>query len=154
MATFTQRLAAGLHLGRLPAAQRVQLESEGRLLYLAEGIWETAILRRYRAPGAFSWRQRFGNIGYFVLSEHRLVARAKGGHEIDVNMAYDDPPFQKLTFAIQPKYLSLTFDPSTQNPQASGQIEIRLHLPDVDMAAEILERAGAQMESREDEPER
>jgi hypothetical protein len=132
MATFTQKVAARLRLGRLPAA---------------EGIWETAIFRHYRAPQVYCRYRRMGFIGYFALSERRLIARAKGYHEIDVNVAYDEPRFQKLTFAVQPRYLSLAFDASLQSPEASGQIEIRLHLPDAATAAQILEQAGAHLES-------
>ncbi len=147
MATFLQKLAARLRLGQLPEALRAQLESEGRLLYLAEGIMETAIFRRYRAPGAYSWRRRAVFIGYFALSERRLVAKAKAYHEINVNVAYDDPRFKAMTFTVRPKYLALAFDASAQSAQASGQLEVRLHLPDVATAARILERAGTQVVS-------
>jgi hypothetical protein len=148
MATFTQRLAGTFGLGRLPGAQRVQLESEGRLLYLAEGIWETAILRDYqhhRFPQAYCLACRMGFIGYFALSERRLVAKAKAYNKIDVNVAYEEPRFKAMTFTIRPKYLALTFDASAQSPEDSGQLEVRLHLPDIALAAKILKRAGARM---------
>lgn len=147
MATFLQKLAAKLRLGRLPETVRAQLESEGRILYLAEGIMETAIWRRYRAPGACILARRMAFIGYFALSERRLVAKAKRFHEINVNVAYDDPRFKAMTFTIRPKYLALAFDASAQGPQASGQIEVRLHLPDNAAATKILEQAGAQIVS-------
>jgi hypothetical protein len=147
MGTFLQKLATGLHLGRLPARVRTQLESEGGILYLAEGIWETAILRHYRAPGAYCRHRRMGFIGYFALSERRLIAKARAYHEINVNVAYEEPRFKAMTFAVRPKYLAVAFDASAQSPEASGQIEIRLHLPEVDLAAQILARAGAHMES-------
>jgi hypothetical protein len=147
MATFLQRLATRLRLGQLPEAVRTQLESEGRLLYLAEGIMETAIFRGYRAPGVYSWRRKALFIGYFALSERRLVAKAKRFHEINVDVAYDDPRFKKMTFTVRPEYLSLAFDASTQSSQASGQLEVRLHLPDIMTAARILEQAGAQIVS-------
>jgi hypothetical protein len=150
MATFTQKLAGTFRLGRLPEAQRVQLESEGRLLYLAEGIWETAIFQRYRHyrfPQAYCLHRRMGFIGYFALSERRLIAKAKAYNEINVNVAYDDPRFQALMFTVRPKYLALTFDASAQSPEDSGQLEIRLHLADIATAVKILEQAGARMES-------
>lgn len=150
MATFTQRLAGTFGLGRLPEAQRVQLESEDRLRYLAEGIWETAILRDYRHcrfPQAYCLARRMGFIGYFALSERRLIAKAKAYNEINVNVAYEEPRFKAMTFTVRPKYLALTFDASAQSSEDSGQIEIRLHLPDIAFAAKILEQAGAQMES-------
>jgi hypothetical protein len=145
MSLIIQKLTARLGLGQLPEALRDQLESEGRILYLAEGILETALFRNYRAPSVYSSHRRMAFIGYFALSERRMVARAKGYHQIDVNMAYDDPRFQKITFAVRPKFLSLAFDASTQNAQASGQVEVRLHLPDIAAAARMLEQAGARM---------
>jgi hypothetical protein len=147
MGTLLQRLTGGLHLGQLPGTVRAQLESEGRILYLAEGIRETAKFTRYRAPGVYSWRRWIAFIGYFALSERRLVAKAKQYHRIDVNVAYDDPQFKAMTFTVRPKYLSLAFDASAQSPKASGQIEVRLHLPDIAAATKILEQAGAQIVS-------
>jgi len=145
MGTLVQRLAAGLGLGRLPEAVRAQVESEGRIVYLAEGVPETAVFRHYRAPGVRDWHRRIGFIGYFVLSERRLVAKAKAYHEINVNVAFADDAFKEMTFTVMPRYLSLAFDASTQSAQASGQVEVRLHLPDIAVAAKVLERAGAQI---------
>lgn len=147
MGTLWQKLTAGLHLGQLPGTVRAQLESEGRILYLAEGIRETAIFRRYRGPDAYSWRHGIVFIGYFALSERRLVARAKQYHQINMNVAYDDPRFKAMTFTVRPRYLSLAFDASAQSPQSSGQIEVRLHLPDIAAATKILEQAGARIVS-------
>ncbi len=146
MSTLVQRLAAGLRLGRLPEATRAQLEGEGRILYLAEGVLETAIFRHYRARGFRIGHSRKTFIGYFVVSERRMVVKAKCYNEIDVNTAYDEALFQKITFAMRPTYLSLAFDASAQNAQASGQIEVRVHLPDVAVAAGILGQTGARVE--------
>jgi hypothetical protein len=145
MGTLVRRLAAGLGLGRLPEAMRAQLESEGRIVYLAEGVLETAIFRHYRAPGVRLWHRRIGFIGYLALSERRMVVKAKCYDEISINAAYDDAAFKKMTFTVRPGYLSLSFDASTQSTQASGQIEVRLHLPDIAVGAQILERAGARV---------
>lgn len=149
MSIVLQRLAAKCRLGQLPQARRAQLESEGRILYLAEGILETAIFRHFRAPNVYSSHRRIMFIGYFALSERRLVAKAKCYHEIDVNVSYDETRFHRMTFAVRPKYLSLACDASVQNAQMSGQMELRLHLPDVVTAAKILEQTGARMESNE-----
>ena len=146
--TFVQKLAAKLRLGRLPGTLRTQVESEGRILYLAEGILETAIFRHYKTPNACSSHRRIAFIGYFALSERRIVAKAKCYHEIDVNVAYDDALFKSMTFAVRPKYLSLAIDASAQSAQASGQMELRLHLPYPAAAAKILEQAGTQMLSK------
>ena len=145
MGAFLQRLATRLHLGPLPDALRAQLESEGRILYLAECVRETAIFRDFRAPGVYSSHRRVSSIGYFALSERRMVARAKCYHEIDVNAVYDDALFKGMTFTVGPNWLSIAFDASAQSPQASGQIEVRLHLSDVAAAAKIIEQAGARI---------
>ncbi len=143
MSTFVQRLAAGLGLGRLPGAVRAQLESDGRILYLAEGVLQTAIFRDYRAPGVRSNYRRISFIGYFALSQRRMVVKAKCYHQININAAFNDAAFKKMTFAIRGRYLSLVFDASAQSAQASGQVEVRLHLPDFAAAAKILEQSGA-----------
>jgi hypothetical protein len=147
MGMLLLRLMAWLHLGRLPATVRAQLESEGRILYLVEGIMETAIWRGYRAPGAAIGERRIAFIGYFALAERRLVAKAKQYHEVNVNVAYDDPRFKAMTFTVRPRYLALAFDASAQGPQSSGQMEVRLHLPDIAAATKILEQAGARIVS-------
>lgn len=144
-ATFTQKVSHVFHLGRLPAEVRQQMESEGEMLYLAEGIAETAIFRNFRAPGYYSTCKRMGFIGYFALSGRRIVARARCYNKIDVNIAFDDPKFKSLLFKVTPRYLSLTFDPSIQMAKASGQMEIRFHLPDISAAAKILDDKGALM---------
>lgn len=146
MSAILQKWAARLRLGQLPPARRAELESEGRILYLAEGIRETAIFMHFKASNARSRYRRVWFLGYFALSERRLVAKAKCGQEIDINVTYDETRFQKMTFAVTPKYLSLAWDASAQSPQMSGQMEVRLHLPDVATAAKILEQAGARME--------
>jgi prepilin-type processing-associated H-X9-DG protein len=145
MRTLTQKLAAGLRLGRLPEGLRTQLESEGRILYRAEGVLETAIFRHYQAPGVRIGYRRIGFIGYCVFSEHRMVVKARQYHGVNVNVAFADGAFQEMTFAVTPRYLSLAFDASAQSAQASGQIEIRVHLPELAAAAKILEQAGARI---------
>jgi hypothetical protein len=122
-----------------------QLESEGRILYLAEGVLETAIFRDYKAPGVRSNCRRISFIGYFALSQRRMVVKAKCYHQININAAYDDAAFRKMTFAVRRRYLSLVFDASAQSAQASGQVEVRLHLPDLTAAAQILEQCGTQV---------
>jgi len=145
MSTLTQTVAAGLGLGRLPDAVRAQVESEGRIVYLAQGVLETAIFRHYKAPGVRTGRRRISFIGYFVLSERRMVVKAKCYNEIIVNVAFADDVFKKMTFAVRPGYLSLAFDASAQSAQVSGQVEVRVHLPDVAVAAKVLEQAGARI---------
>ena len=81
-------------------------------------------------------------IGFFALSEQRIVTRAKCWHKIDINTTYDDPRFKTIVFNPTEKYLSLKYDPSGFIPKASGQVEIRVHLPNVSKAAKILTVRG------------
>ncbi len=146
MDTLTQTLSGFLGLGRLPAPLREELEAESPILVVAEGIAETALFRDFKSPGAYCHRKRTRFIGFFVLSEERLVVKAGLYNTINVNMRYDDPQFRNIVFTASPTLLSLTFDASVQSPKMSGQIEVRLHLPDVETAAEILQAVGAQIE--------
>jgi hypothetical protein len=148
MSAILQRWAARLRLGQLSQARRAELESEGRILYLAEGIWEWAIFRHFKSWAHDARWARCGFIGFFALSERRMVVIVRARYaKMEINVAYDEARFQKMTFAATPKYLSLAFDASVQNAQMSGQVELRLHLPDVATAAKILEQAGARIES-------
>lgn len=143
--TVTQRIAGFLHLGKMPVDVEAHLQSEGRMLYLAEGIAETAILRNFKAPGTRCGYRRMGFVGFFALTERRILASARYFHGIRIDTAFNDPPFKQLEFHATPKYLSVTFDPSIHGPDMSGRIEIRLHLPDVATAARILADKGARL---------
>ncbi len=149
MGTLTQRLSGFLGLGRLPARLREELEAESPLLVVAEGITEIAVFKKFRSPVAYCRRKYTLFIGFFVLSETRLIVKAGLHNTINVNMRYDDPQFQNIVFAATPTLLSLTFDASVQSPKMSGQIEVRLHLPDVGTAAKILQAVGGQIEFRD-----
>jgi hypothetical protein len=146
MGTIIQSFAGLFRLGRIPSALRAQLESESRILYLAEGIAETAVFKYFRSPGMCCYRRFTSFIGFFVITEKRIVAKAKLYNQINVNMAYTDPRFQSIAFVADSKRLSLAFDASVQGPQMSGQMEVRLHLPDVGAAVDILQKAGAPIE--------
>jgi len=149
MTTTVQKLAGFLHLGRIPPLLRSQLEAEGRILYLAEGILETAVFRDFRAPGAYCSHRWIAFVGFLVLSQKRLVVKARFAHQISINIPYEDPRFHKLTFKATPKMLSVAFDASLQGPGISGQLEVRAHLPDVATVAAILQRVGAQVKLME-----
>lgn len=146
MGTVVQKVASLFRLGRLPAALRSQLETEAKVLHLAEGIWETAVFKDFRAPGNYCLWRSIGFTGFFVLTEKRMMAKARFYHYINVNVTYDDPRFRSITFSARPKMLSLAFDASLEDPEWSGQLEVHLHLPDVGTVAQILQRAGAQIE--------
>jgi hypothetical protein len=46
-----KKVAGLLHIGQMPKALRTQLEGEGGLVWLEEGIPVTAILEAFKAPG-------------------------------------------------------------------------------------------------------
>ena len=146
MTTVIQRIAGLFHLGRIPADIRTRLESEGRILYIAEGIWETAVFKNFKTPGSYCGYRCISFIGFFALSEKRIIAKAKFHHDINVNATYDNPQFQSIAFIADTKMLSLAIDVSAQSPQMSGLMEVRLHLQDVDMAVQILQGVGARIE--------
>ena len=145
MSSLFQRVAHFFRFGRLPDEVRVQLESEGGMLFLAEGVVTTSILTDFKAPGVRCSYSRMTIIGFLALSEQRIVIRAKCWHKIDVNTTFDDPKFKTIAFNPTEKYLSLKFDPSGFIPDASGQVEIRIHVPNVSKVAKILEEKGACM---------
>jgi len=145
MSSLFQRVVHFFRFGRLPDEVKTQLESEGGMLFLAEGVAMTSILTDFKAPGVRCSYRRMTIIGFLALSEQRIVIRAKCWHKIDVNTAFDDPRFKTIAFNSTEKYLSLRFDPSGFIPDASGQVEIRVHVPNVSRAAKILEGKGACM---------
>lgn len=145
--TQTVQTLSGLFgLGRIPHQIREELEAESPILLVAEGIAEVAVFRNFKSPVAYCRRKRTLFVGYFVLSEERLVVKAGSYNKISVNMRYDDPPFQNIAFTATSRLLSLSCDASVASPQMAGQIEVRLHLPDVGTAADILQAVGAQIE--------
>lgn len=121
----------------------MRLESDGGVLYLAEGVITTAILTNFKAHQAQSMYRRIVFVGFFALSKRRIVVRAKCYNSVDIDVPYDDPRFKLISFAATPRYLSLSFDASPLLPTASGRIELRLHIPDIPEAAAILEAEGA-----------
>ncbi|MDX9974382.1 MAG: hypothetical protein RBU21_15460 [FCB group bacterium] len=146
-ATLTQRIATFLHLGKMPLNILGQISSEGEILYSAEGIGETVILRSFRAPGHYASRRKMAFVGYFAITERRIVARAGAYNCIGINVSFDDPRFQQLEFKATEKYLCIAYDASIQADNMSGQVEIRLHLPDIDKAARILAEKGARIDT-------
>ena len=145
MSTLFQRVAHFLRFGRLPDEVRDQLESEGGMLFLEEGVVTTSILIDFKAPGVRCSYRRMTIIGFLALSEKRIVIRAKCWHKISINTTFDDPRFKAIVFNPSEKYLSLSFDPSGFIPNASGQVEIRVHVPNVSKAVKILEEKGTCM---------
>ena len=143
MLTLTQRIAGFLHLGKIPGKIRTTLEGDGGILYLAESIAVSATFRDFRAPGVYVACRKMASVGFVAISEARLVARARPG--ISVNVAFHDAAFHKINFAVHEGYLALRFDAVDHIPRASGTVEIRLHVPDIPVMAEVLKTKRARV---------
>lgn len=146
--TFTQRIAGWFRIGRVPEELKAEMAKEGGALYKAHGIRQTAIYSDFNAPGRYSAARAQGFIGYVAMSEQRFVARAGGYNKIDVNVTFGDPKFNDVVWTATPKYLSLAFDAAAHIPQASGNIEVRLHVPDVEAVVRLLAAKGVKVQAR------
>jgi hypothetical protein len=142
MRRLIQTLANFLHIGQLPDALRIQLDTEGGLIWLEEGIPVTAILQCFRAPGIFCGYRRTSFVGFFASSEERLIASANFLDKVSLNLPYTDPRFDMITFGVARKRLSMRFDAKGLIPDASGQVTLRFALSDPHKFMSILERKG------------
>jgi|GEM_PF-1574141 len=157
MASLGCKLAQILHLGRMPADVKTHLAAEGDILYVEDSICQTVIFNDFRAPGFYCSSGIKGGLpGYFVLTECRVIAKARFFNKIDLNMynkvdfnlRLDEPAFKEVVFRVTPKYLSVKYDPSTQIPGSSGRIEVRLHLSDTITPARILLQKGVVLNTK------
>ncbi len=157
MIRFGCKLARFLHLGRMPVDVKTHLAAEGNILYVEECIFQTVIFNDFRAPGKYcSYGVKWGLPGYFALTECRVMAKARFFNKIDLNLynkvdfslRFDEPTFKEVVFLATPKCLSVTYDPSSQIPGASGRIEVRLHLSDIIMPARILLQKSAVLKTK------
>ena len=146
--TLTQRIARVFGFGRLPAALRRQLEAESAILYLAEGVTQAATLRNFRAPGVRCGVRKMGFVGSVVLTGERFLVKAGSYHHIDLDLALGDPRLQQIAFVREGDTLVARFDASLKGADYSGEVEIRLHLPDSDELVKALSRIGVRVESR------
>jgi hypothetical protein len=144
--TLTQKATHLLRLGRLPAALRTVLESEGGIVYLAEGIGISATFHTFKAQGIRCLWRKMGFIGFVALSERRIVTKAQCWHLVDLNVPYDDPRFQAITFRADRRCLVLAFDAADLMPPASGHTEVRLYVPDLFTVLDVLAAKGASVE--------
>lgn len=140
--TVTQRIAQVLGLGRVPAALRWQLESEAPLLYVAEGIAETVTLKDFKAPGVRCGFRKMGFVGFVVVTEKRLVAKTRSYHHVDLDLTFADPRFGQITLAGEDGAFLMRFDASIRGAGYSGQVEVRLHLPNQEQLFAALGKAG------------
>ena len=143
-----QKVARFLRIGRLPQAVRAQLESEGGVLFLDEGIPVSVILKNFRAPGAFCGFRFTSFIGFLALSGRRIVGRASLFHEASVNLAYEDARFPAIAFTVGKNRLSLGFNAEGLIPKASGEVTLRFRVSDPGKIAGILKSKGAKVLGR------
>ncbi len=143
MTKMIQRAARFLGVGQLPDALRTQLDAEGGLLWFEEGIPVTAILREFKAPGTFCGYRRMSFLGFAALTERRLIVSARFFNQASVDISYDDPRFKDITFNVDRKHLSLTFNAAGILPGAAGEVTLRLGLSDLPTVTQILAQKGA-----------
>jgi hypothetical protein len=145
---LTQRIALRFGLGRVPAAFRRKLEAESPSLYVAKGVAETVTLRNFRAPGVRCGWRKMGFIGFVVVTEKRFVAKARAYHHIDLDLAVTDPRFQQILFTREADVMLLQFDASLRGTDYSGEVEVRLHLPDQDRMVAALGKVKGRVGSK------
>ncbi len=138
-----QRIARFMRLGQLPEKIRNQLNAEGGVRYLDEGVPITAILQGFRAPGLFCGYRSMSFAGYLAISEQRIVVHASFYNEASVNVRFDDPWLREIHFRRVRNHLELAFNAEKVIPRASGEVCLRIRVTDVAQVAELLRAKGA-----------
>ncbi len=77
-----------------------------------------------------------------------LIASANFYHKVHINVAFEDPKFKDLTFSVDSKRLSMTFEAAGLIPDASGKVTLRFGVSDPKAVARILAERGG----KTDEP--
>ena len=132
-----------LGIGQLSESLRTQIDAEGVLPLLEEGIPVTAILQGFKAPGIRCGYRRMSFIGFVVLTNRRLIVSASFHHKVCVDVAYEDARFRTITFDVIRKRLSMSFEAAGLIPDASGDVTLNLGVADAATAARILREKGA-----------
>lgn len=145
MNTVIQRIARTLRVGQIPQAIRRQLESDGEPLFCHEGILISVRLKDFRAPGIFCGLRQMSFIGFFAASQSRLVVSASCFNKAWLNLSYDDPRLGRITFAADGRRLSMSFNADGLIPRATGDVTLRLRVPDALEIARVLESKGAKV---------
>ena len=126
-------------LGRIPAAQRWELQSEGELL-CEEGLRASITYRHFHAPGKyFRWRKKWALVGSIVLTQKRLAVFL--WKRAFIIIAYDDPRMKEIAFEGENSgSFSLTCNASMLDASWSGTIELRFSTAEATRIMEIIER--------------
>jgi hypothetical protein len=145
MSTIIQRISRTLGIGQIPKTIRRQLQSDGGLLFSFEGIPISVVLNDFRAPGIFCGLRLMSFIGFFAASESRVVASASFFHKVWLNLPYDDPRLHEIAFTPKGRRLSIKFNADGLIPRATGDVTLRLRIPDAFEIARVLKSKGAKI---------
>jgi hypothetical protein len=140
-----QKVARALRIGQIPQAIRRQLEADGAILCSHEGIPITVRLKDFRAPGIFCGLRLMAFIGFFAASERRLVVSAAFVHKVWINVSYDDQRLRGMRLKADGGRLSMDFNAEGLIPRATGDVTLRLRVPNAVQIARLLESKGAEV---------
>jgi hypothetical protein len=143
MGGMIQKAARFLRIGQLPDLLRTKIGAEGGFLWLEEGILVTAILRDFKAPGTFCGYRRISFLGFAAMTQRRMVVSARFFNQASMDVDYDGPRFKDITFSLDGKHLSLSFNAAGFLPNAAGEVTLRLGVSDLPKATQILRQKGA-----------
>ena len=143
MRRLIQKTARLFGVGQLPEALRRQMEAEGGLLWLEEGLLVTAILRGFKASGTVCSYRRMSFLGFAALSARRLIVSARCYDEASVDIAYDDPRFKAIAFRAAGNRLSVSFNAAEFLSGAVGAVTLRFGVSDLSKVRQMLHEKGA-----------
>ena len=130
-----RKLLDWLGIGRVPAKERVILESENiKVVY--EGIRGAIVYKNFRAPGKIFIGRRREFIGSLVVTEKRFVAC--GFSQRIISLPLSDPRLAKCRISAENEQLCLACDASDFGPNQSGEMEFRFFIPDAEKVAAML----------------
>jgi hypothetical protein len=127
---MVNRILGKMGLGRLSDQIRRQLQSEGGFLFVHERVLTTAVLQDFRMPGVFCGLRLMAFVGSTAASDRRFVISASFFNRVWLNLPFDDPRFRRITFAGKGNRLCVSFSANGLIPRASGQVRLRLRVPD------------------------
>lgn len=117
-----------LGLGKIPAADRQALESEG-IEVDEEGRWVSITYVNYRAPGKAFLKRRQWVIGSLVITKQRLVGYLFSRRLF--NLPLNDADLAKFKIVVEDgRRLCLCGDAADFNSNQSGRLEFRFSIPD------------------------
>lgn len=111
--------------GSIPKKLRKNFEQEG-IIISDEGFWGWYVTKRLKAPGRRAFYRKEGFIGFFVVTQKRLVCYSFRKRLI--NIETDDEKIVLLrSNQSSPNKLILSFDSADFLDGWEGEIELHLH---------------------------